>query len=124
MKVADKLGHVGTGASVACLIHCVAFPFLIGILPAIGLSFLMSSAAERIMIWSAIIFSAGTMCWGLRTHRKWWLLILPALGAGYYMMAPCMRDYHLVCMIFGGVCLAAGNLMNRKLCRQCSQCCH
>jgi hypothetical protein len=122
-EVATKLGHVGTTASIACLIHCVAFPFLVGILPAIGLSFLMTRGAEQIMIWSAIVFSAGTMCWGLRTHRKWWLLVLPVLGAGYYYLANQVHQ-HIVCMVLGGVCLAAGNVLNKRMCKQCHSCNH
>ena len=39
---------LGIGASVLCAIHCAAMPFVVGLLPLIGLSFLADPAFQGV----------------------------------------------------------------------------
>jgi hypothetical protein len=125
MSLGSKLSRASNFASGACLIHCISFPVLVGILPAIGLSFLLTGRTEKIIIWAAISLSASGMCWGYRTHRKLGYLALTLFlvlsAALYFYMAMGSRQ-HLFFMLLGGVVLATGNVANRKLCAQCEHC--
>lgn len=125
MSLENKLGKAGNCMSTLCLIHCVAFPLIAGILPAIGMSFLLTGFAEHAIIWSAIGFSALGMCWGYHKHRKLKLFILPffllLLAIGYFQLAA-ISPNHVLLMILGGLTLAMGNFLNRKFCKKCDSC--
>ena len=70
----DWLGIV---ASVGCAIHCAAMPFVVGLLPLIGLSFLAEPAFHKWMVGICLALALLAFVPGWRRHRRF----LPA-GTG------------------------------------------
>jgi hypothetical protein len=122
MKVTDKIGHVGAGLSFACLVHCLAFPVLVTLLPAIGLGFLLTGTAEKIILGCAVGLCAAGLLSGYRKHRDIKPFALLLAAPMYYWMAMSTR-HHLLYILLGGISLAWASLMNRSLSRKCEQGC-
>ena len=122
-RVLAVLDRIGVCASSACAVHCLLLPFLITALPFMGLSVLASSAFELSMIGFSILLASASFCWGSRLHGEWrtLLFVLSALMLfifGHDIEGP----LHWVVMAIGGFSLAAGHLVNRRLCRTCTEC--
>ena len=109
----------------ACAIHCVLIPFVITLLPLLGLSFLEHSNFELVMVGIAVSLATLSMCWGARLHGKKRAFILIAAALSLFIAgheAP--SEYHWYLMGMGGFCLVAAHILNRKLCRTCTSCVH
>jgi hypothetical protein len=128
---ADKLGSL---LSSLCAVHCMCMPVLIGLLPAIGLSFLASNRFEHIACITMIVLAAGCLWCGCRVHRRWGLLALLAAGAAVVLYTHfggppeekgTRTDWHeAVAMAIGGSLIAVSHCINLKLrgrcgCREC-----
>ena len=61
---------LGITASVACAIHCAAMPFVIGFLPALGLSFLAEEAFHKWMAGACFVLALAAFIPGWRRHRR------------------------------------------------------
>ncbi|HEY7166149.1 MAG TPA: MerC domain-containing protein, partial [Candidatus Binatia bacterium] len=48
LPTASWLDALGTTVSVACAIQCTVFPFIIGVLPLLGLGFLAGDGIEKV----------------------------------------------------------------------------
>ncbi len=145
------LDSVGGTLSFACALHCVALPFIITLLPLIGLSFLAHSLFELIMIGIALTLATASFCWGVRIHGQWKLLLFIAAAAALFASGMSLLDHsilsgdghshtstlllgdisalhfssetlHWVLMGIGGLTLALGHFLNDRLCRSCSSC--
>ncbi|MCR9201376.1 MAG: MerC domain-containing protein [Planctomycetaceae bacterium] len=65
---------LGVTASVACAIHCAAMPFVIGFLPAMGLSFLADEAFHKWMAGACFLIGLAAFVPGWKRHGR----LLPA----------------------------------------------
>ena len=118
----SHIGHVGSCASVACAIHCIAMPFLITILPTLGIYWLASGWFELTALTIAIGFSLMSLCWGYKQHgrsRLFWLILAGTL----WFLLGYIRHEHLYSFVGGG-CMITANLMNHRFCTTCSNCEH
>ena len=61
---------IGVVASIACAIHCAAMPFIVGFLPAMGLSFLADDSFHKIMVGVCSLLAASAFIPGLRRHGR------------------------------------------------------
>lgn len=124
-KVLSKMDTVGTCLSLACAAHCIAMPFVITVLPLLGLGVLAHSSFETYMFIITISLAAASLCWGTFIHRE--IRVLLFLAAAIILF--CLGGFSLhdsreaTFVAFGGVCLALGHLVNRRLCRSCVHCC-
>ena len=64
------LDSIGAFLSLACAIHCIAIPILVGILPLIGLSFFLNQTVEKVFVIASIVLAAVNLCWGYTIHKK------------------------------------------------------
>ena len=64
----------GVMASVACAIHCAAMPFVIGLLPMLGLEFLARESFHKWMAGVCLLIALAAFVPGWRSHGR----ILPA----------------------------------------------
>lgn len=122
----SKLDTLGACLSFACAVHCLAVPFLITLLPLIGLGFMADHAFEAVMLVVAVGLATASLCWGTRVHKKSKVLLFLAAAAilfavGFFAFGGL---HHWLFIAFGGTCLAAGHIVNRRLCRTCSHCSH
>lgn len=122
-RILAVLDRIGVCASTACAVHCILLPFIITALPFLGLSVLASSTFELAIIGFSVTLATLSFCWGSRLHgqRRTFLFVLSALMLfifGHDVEGP----LHWVVMAIGGCALAAGHLVNRRLCNTCTQC--
>lgn len=124
----QKLDKMGAGASFLCALHCAAMPFVITILPLLGLGFLASEPVE----WGLLLLSAtlGTLslCLGFREHKSRRVfaflgIAVAMLVAGRIAEHNNLGWYGPVLMVGGGFTMMAAHLLNRKLCGACHTCC-
>ncbi|MBL6705492.1 MAG: MerC domain-containing protein [Planctomycetaceae bacterium] len=70
---------VGVVCSCACAVHCAAMPFVIGWLPALGLSWLADEAFHQWMVGACFLLAVAAVLPGYRRHRR---NIVPLLAIG------------------------------------------
>lgn len=129
----SRLDSLGATVSVACAIQCVAFPLLISILPFpllvsvlpfLNPGFLVGGGLEKVLLAAAIALAAGSFTWGFRFHRHFYvfLFLILALGLIFAGRAWVERRHQIPFVVSGAVVLAAGHILNRRLCRLCLAC--
>lgn len=124
-RAVGHLDKVGTWVSLGCAIHCVLVPFFITILPLLGLSFLKEGPFEVGMIIFAVTVATLSLCWGSRIHGTHKTLLFVAAALVFFIFGhEHHSSAHWYFMATGGLCLVAGHLLNRHLCRTCSDCRH
>lgn len=116
--VADRLGAV---ASFLCAIHCAALPFVLAILPALGLGFLASHGFEHVFIICASALAAGSLVYGYRRHRVRIALMLLAPGLVLLWVGGFLFDlhpgfsWHPILVASGGTLVAVAHIINLRL---------
>ncbi|NDC38926.1 MAG: MerC domain-containing protein [Proteobacteria bacterium] len=122
-RLLSVLDRVGACASTACALHCILLPFLITALPFVGLSVLASSAFELSIIVLSVTLATLSFCWGSRLHGEWRTLLFLLAAVMLFLFGHDIEGpMHWVVMGIGGFALAAGHLVNRRLCRSCKEC--
>ncbi len=115
--IADRFGAT---ASFLCAIHCALLPFVIAVLPALGLAVLADHAIERAFVVFACTLATVMLLLGYRRHRRAnaLLLLLPALAL---LLAGVLVDFeqsavtHAWLVTTGGSLLAIAHLVNLRL---------
>ncbi|HEX9998798.1 MAG TPA: MerC domain-containing protein [Abditibacterium sp.] len=132
-KAVDKLDSVGATASFLCAIHCALMPFIITILPLVGLGFLASEPVEWGLLAASGVLGTLSLCVGFREHRRRRVfgvlgIALAFLAAGrifheHFHDHP-LENWGIVFMVLGGLTMMSAHLLNRLLCRSCRVCSH
>jgi hypothetical protein len=122
----DKLGIAGSGL---CLIHCLALPVVVGILPGLGIAFLADEIVHQLLAFLLIAFAALAFIPGYRRHHDKRVLLLMATGLGLILFATwggALVDLHgageTVLSAAGSVLLISAHLLNHSFCRSCTLC--
>jgi uncharacterized membrane protein YfcA len=76
----DWFERVAVGASVLCLLHCIAFPLFLAVLPALTTILPISESFHVWMLCVAIPTSGATLALGYRDHRVRWFLAIGCVG--------------------------------------------
>ena len=77
---------LGIAASSICLIHCLAMPFVIGLLPVLGWQFLAGKLAHQILAAFVFTFALFAIVPGYLKHHKKPVLISMLIGLGLVAM--------------------------------------
>jgi hypothetical protein len=116
--VADRIGAT---ASFLCALHCAALPFVLALLPALGLGFLADHGFERGFIICASGLALATLVHGYRRHRarRAFAFLLPGLTllwlGGFVFDAHAGLGWHSLLVACGGSCVALAHLTNLRL---------
>jgi hypothetical protein len=116
--IADR---VGATASFLCALHCAALPFVIALLPALGLSFLADHRFERIFIVCASGLALVALIRGYRRHRIGSPLLLALPGLALLWIGAWVFDaenslaLHATLVAIGGCCVALAHVLNLRL---------
>lgn len=109
--------RVGATASFLCAIHCALLPFVIALLPLIGLGFLADHRFERVFIACAAALASITIFTAWRRHRKLHALFLLVPGIALLLSGIAIDiDHHewlhTGLVICGGVLVASAHVTN------------
>ena len=129
----DALAHVadrvGATASFLCAVHCAALPFVLAVLPALGLGFLAEHQFERIFIACASCLAVLALIRGYRRHRvaSALFLVVPGLlllwSGAYVFDAENSLALHATLVTIGGCCVALAHIVNLRLTHLFGACC-
>ena len=111
----------GAFAAVACAVHCALLPFVLALLPTLGLGLFASHEVEFLYVAFATALAMVSLVQGYRRHRIVLALSFAVPGlltvwAG--VLLPAIHDdvvRHAVVMTFGGTLIAIAHLVNLKL---------
>ncbi|KZC35251.1 MULTISPECIES: MerC domain-containing protein [Rhodanobacter] len=112
--------RVGATASFLCAIHCALLPFVIALLPLLGLEFLADHRFERVFVLFACVLASFVLVRGYRRHQRTLPLRLAAPGLALLLLGIIYIDgstpvLHSVLVTFGGLLLAAAHFVNLRL---------
>ena len=118
--VAVAADRLGATASFLCAVHCALLPFVIALLPLIGLGFLADHRFERVFVACAAALASVTIFTAWRRHRKLHALFLlvPGIGlllAGIVIDIARYQWLHTSLVVCGGVLVASAHVVNLVL---------
>ena len=107
--------RVGAAASFLCAVHCAALPFVLALLPFVGL--------ERAFVLLACMLAAIALGRGYRRHRERLPLQLAVAGIALLVFGVLWMDertiaVHSALVSCGGVLLASAHFVNLRIDRR------
>ncbi len=113
-RMADRIGAT---ASFLCAIHCALLPFVLALLPFLGLEFLASPHFERGFVTFACLLAVFALVRGYRRHQQPLPLLLAAPGLALLLLGVTYAEgysviVHSVMVTSGGLLLAAAHFVN------------
>ncbi len=118
--VADR---VGAAASFLCAIHCAALPFVLALLPLLGLGFLADHRFERAFVVFACVLALVSLLSGYRRHRRGAPLRLALPGLALLLLGVTVGESHSIAVhsalvTCGGLLVAAAHFINLRADRE------
>ena len=118
--LADRIGAV---ASFLCAIHCAALPFVLALLPLLGLTFLAGHAFERGFALFASVLALVSLVRGYRRHRHPLPLSLALPGLTLLLLGVTFAEtysigLHSTLVACGGLLVACAHFVNLRLDRR------
>lgn len=111
----DSLGVV---VSAICVVHCISMPLVLGLLPAIGLSFLARDGFHQALAALVLVVAVAAFVPGYRVHRQRNIVVLAVLGIcmlGGAAFAPGLSVVaESVVTALGGTVLVVAHVLNRR----------
>ena len=114
--VADR---IGAGASFLCAIHCALLPFVLALLPLVGLEFLADHAFERGFVMFACALALFSLGRGYRRHRLPQPLAFALPGLVLLLVGVTLAEsgslvVHSVMVTIGGLLVAFSHFLNLR----------
>lgn len=112
--------RVGATASLLCAVHCALLPFVLALLPLIGLEFLAGHTFERIFVACAAVLASTSILAAYRRHRHPQALFLMIPGIVLLLFGVAINlDVHVLLhtasVVTGGVLVASAHVTNLVL---------
>lgn len=109
--------RVGAGASLLCAIHCAVLPFVLVMLPFVGLGFLANDTFERGFVWFASVLALFALTRGFRRHQQPLPLVIALSGIalltlGVSGLMAHSAVAHSIVVSCGGLLLASAHVVN------------
>jgi drug/metabolite transporter (DMT)-like permease len=104
--------------SAVCIVHCLAVPVLIAVLPIAALSFGDATHFHALMLWLVVPTSVAGFGLGFRVHRRLGLVLLGAAGVAVLVAAALWghsvwrESFEIGVSVVGGLILAAAHWLN------------
>ncbi|MCC6952704.1 MAG: MerC domain-containing protein [Deltaproteobacteria bacterium] len=123
-ETADRLDRIGAGVSIACAVHCILTPLLVGVLPLGSLAFHDHRELETVFICVSFLLATFSLSLGYRIHRRGSLFILFVLSIGLMLLSRLFVHSvnETVLLVLGATGIAACHITNRRLCASCPEC--
>jgi hypothetical protein len=119
--LARLIDRIGAAAAFGCAIHCAALPFLLALLPALGLGFLADHRFEYAFILVASVIAVPALWHGYQHHRDRRPLWLLGLGltllwtGGFIVHQEIGSGLHAILVTCGGCLLALAHWGNLRI---------
>ena len=119
---------LGITLSTLCLIHCIALPFFLALLP-FGLEYGENESIHQLLSVLALPVGGLALIPGFLKHGKLSVLVIGFVGLGMLLAAPFLLPENAgefaeqTITGVGGLLLVAAHLFNRKLGRGLGSCC-
>lgn len=115
-RLADR---IGASASLLCAIHCAVLPFVLVLLPVIGLGFLANDRFEGGFVMVASVLAMIVLTRGFRRHQQPLPLMLAVLGIALLLLGVTgvvshSIIVHSVLVTTGGLSLASAHFFNLR----------
>lgn len=115
-SVADRIGAT---ASFLCAIHCALLPFVLALLPFVGLEFLADHRFERGFVLFACALALFALVRGYRRHQGPLPLLLAAPGLALLLLGVTYAEgysiiLHSVLVTCGGLLVASAHFVNLR----------
>lgn len=112
--------RIGATASLLCAVHCALLPFVLALLPLIGLGFLADHRFERVFVACAAALASVTIFTAWRRHRRLHalFLLMPGIAlllAGIVIDIGAHEWLHTALVVCGGVLVASAHGVNLVL---------
>jgi len=119
-RFAVLVDRVGATASLLCAVHCALLPFVLALLPLIGLEFLAGHTFERIFVACAAMLASASILVAYRRHRRPHALFLMVPGIVLLLFGVAINlDVHVLVhtasVVTGGVLVASAHVTNLVL---------
>lgn len=117
----------GISASLLCILHCIAVPFFIAVVPALAAT---EKQTHGVLALTILLLGMLAFVSGYRRHRN---KSIPATGvAGVFMLFVALllpetqsaETMETLLVVVGGMTLISAHLRNAYWCRFCSVCAH
>ncbi len=127
----EKLDKAGATAAFVCAVHCAVMPFIITVLPLLGLGFLSSEPVEWGLLACSAVLGTLSLCVGFREHKSRRVFGVLGLALALLVAGRMLHEHHIgehlggwgpVFMVLGGLTMMGAHLLNRLLCRSCRAC--
>lgn len=118
------LDSLGATVSLACAIQCSLFPLLVGILPFLGMGFLLGDGLEQVLLVTSLVLAVSSFGLGFRAHRRFYIFVFLFSATVLILVGRLGVDprYEVPLVVLATLVLGAGHLLNRRLCRLCAMC--
>ncbi len=118
-KLQSYTNNFAISLSLICAIHCLAFPFLLLLLPSVAAMQLDNEAFHMWLLLAVIPSSVYSLIVGCRKHKRYQLLILGVIGLVFMIAAVVIGGevFEKVATLSGAAILAVGHFLNYRLCR-------
>ncbi len=82
-----NLDAVGFSTSMLCAVHCAVLPFVLTLLPLVGLEFLANPIVEMSIIALGVVVGVSALWHGFQHHRNLTAVVMLVLGFGMIFLA-------------------------------------
>jgi len=121
----DKLGIT---LSLVCLVHCLALPLVIALLPLFAAQWLQANGFHMAMAIALLPVALLAVLPGLRMHGR--RSVAAAMAAGLSLLSTAAfagemlltQEWVVALTVAGGTILVAAHAVNLALCRACPAC--
>lgn len=125
--VGDRLDRAGVAVSCLCALHCALLPSVAAALPMLGMGLLAEEGTEMALMGTSAAIGTIGLGLGFRRHGSGRALALLAVGLGLLALgrlaeARGTAAFGPVAVVAGGLAIAGGHRLNRRLCRACPAC--
>jgi hypothetical protein len=119
-RFAVLVDRIGATASLLCAVHCMLLPFVLALLPLIGLEFLAGHTFERVFVACAATLASASILVAYRRHRHPQALYLMVPGIALLLFGVAINlDVHVLLhtasVVTGGLLVASAHVTNLVL---------
>lgn len=125
MQISRHFDQIAIALSAICIVHCLAVPVLIAVLPIAAVSFGNSEHFHGLMLWLVVPTSFFGFLMGYRLHRRAGLVALGFVGvvilaaAAVWGHAAWPEWLEVLVSVAGSLLLASAHWQNFRAVRRC-----